>query len=85
MPTSAQVTVTTTATIIVAASNFDQTANLHNLGGGAMYLGGANVTTSNGYKFDNGDKLTVTVGDHEALYAITASGTQTVAVLSQIN
>jgi protein involved in polysaccharide export with SLBB domain len=85
MPTSAQVTVTTTATIIVPASNFDQTANLHNLGGGAMYLGGANVTTSNGYKFDNGDKLTVTVGDHEALYGITASGTQTVAVLTQIN
>jgi len=85
MPTSAQVSVSTTATIIVSASNFDQTANLHNLGGGAIYLGGANVTTSNGYKFDNGDKLTVTVGDHEALYAITASGTQTVAVLTQIN
>jgi hypothetical protein len=85
MPTSAQVTVTTTATIIVPATSFDQTANLHNLGGGALYLGGANVTTANGYKFDNGDKLTVTVGDNEALYAITASGTQAIAVLSQIN
>ena len=85
MPTSAQVSVTTTATVIVPATNFDQTANLHNLGGGAMYLGGANVTTANGYKFDNGDKLTVTVGDREAFYAITASGTQTVAVLTQIN
>ena len=85
MPTSAQVSVGVTATVIVAATNFDQTANLHNLGGGAMYLGGANVTTANGYKFDNGDKLTVTVGDHEAQYGITASGTQTVAVLSQIN
>jgi hypothetical protein len=85
MPTSAQVVVAATATIIVPATNFDQTVNLHNLGGGAIYLGGANVTTSNGYKFDNGDKLTVTVGDREALYAITASGTQTVAVLSQIN
>jgi len=85
MPTSAQITVTTTATIIVPANDFDQTANLHNLGGGAIYLGGANVTTANGYKFDNGDKLTVTVGDHEALYGITASGTQTIAVLSQIN
>ena len=36
-------------------------------------------------KFDNGDKLTLMVGDHEALYGITASGTQTVAVLKQIN
>jgi hypothetical protein len=85
MPTSAQVSVTTTAIVIVPATNFDQTANLHNLGGGAIYLGGPNVTTANGYKFDNGDKLTVTVGDHEALYAIAASGTHTVAVLTQIN
>ena len=85
MPTSAQVSVTTTATVIVPATNFDQTANLHNLGGGAIYLGGPNVTTANGYKFDNGDKLTVTVGDREALYAIAASGTHTVAVLTQIN
>ena len=85
MPTSAQVVVAVTATVIVPATNFDQTANLHNLGGGAIYLGGSNVTTDNGYKFDNGDKLTVTVGDREALYAITASGTHTVAVLTQIN
>ena len=85
MPTSAQVSVTTTAIVIVPATNFDQTANLHNLGGGAIYLGGADVTTANGYKFDNGDKLTVTVGDREALYAIAASGTHTVAVLTQIN
>lgn len=85
MPTSAQVSVGITATVVVAATNFDQTVNLHNLGGGAVYLGGADVTTSNGYKFDNGDKLTVTVGDHEALYGIVASGTQTVAVLKQIN
>jgi hypothetical protein len=85
MPSSAQVSVSTTAVIIVAATNFDQTVNLHNLGGGSVYLGGSNVTTSNGYKFDNGDKLTVTVGDHEALYAVAASGTHTVAVLSQIN
>jgi len=85
MLTSAQVVVAVTATVIVPATNFDQTVNLHNLGGGAMYLGGANVTTSNGYKFDNGDKLTVTVGDREALYAITATGTQTVALLAQSN
>jgi hypothetical protein len=85
MPNSAQISVGTTATIIVPASIFHQTVNLHHLGGGAMYLGNANVTTANGYKFDNGDKLTVMVGDQEALYGITASGTQTVAVLSQIN
>jgi hypothetical protein len=85
MPTSAQVTIGATATVLVAAKDFDQTAYLHNLGGGIVYLGASNVTTANGYKMDNGDKLTVGVGDHEALYAVTASGTNVVAVLTQIN
>ena len=85
MPTSAQVTVGTTATLLVAANIMDQTVLLHNLGGGAVYLGDANVTTSNGYKLDNGDKLQVPVGDHEGLYGIAASGTHTIAVLSQVN
>ena len=85
MPTSAQVSVGTTATLLGAANIMDQTVWLHNLGGGAVYLGGANVTTSNGYKMDNTDKMQVPVGDHEGLYGITASGTNTVAVLSQVN
>ena len=85
MPTSAQISVGTTATLLVAANIMDQTVWLHNLGAGAVYLGGANVTTSNGYKMDNGDKMQVPVGDHEGLYGITASGTYSVAVLSQVN
>lgn len=85
MPTSAQVTVNSTATVMVPATAFDQTVNLHNSGGGVVYLGDANVTISNGYKLDNGDKLTIMVGDHEALYGVTASGTNVVSVLKQIN
>jgi hypothetical protein len=85
MPTSAQVTVTTTATLLVAANIMDQTVWLHNLGGGAVYLGDANVTTANGYKLDNGDKMQVPVGDHEGLYGITASSSHIVAVLKQVN
>ncbi len=49
MPTSAQVSVAETATVIVAATAFDQTVCLHNLGGGASYLGDAGVTIANGY------------------------------------
>jgi len=85
MPTSAQVTVTTTATLLVAASTFDQTVWLHNSGGGIVYLGDSGVTISNGYKLDNGDKMQLLVGDHEGLYGVTASGTNTVGVLKQIN
>ena len=57
MPISTQVTVTSTPGIIAAAANSYQNIYLHNLGGGAIYVGGPNVTTSNGYKLDNGDKL----------------------------
>ena len=84
MPTSAQVTVTTTATLLVAASTFDQTVWVHN-SGGALYIGGSNVTTANGYKLDTDDKMELPVGDNEGLYGIVASGTNTVFVLKQIN
>jgi len=85
MPTSAQVVVGTEAVVIVPETRFDQTAILHNLGAGAIYLGGPDVTVNNGFKLDNGAVLTVPVGDYEALYAVAAAGTHTVGVLTQIN
>ena len=68
MPISSQVSVSTTAVIIAPAANSYQNIYLHNLGGGAIFIGGSNVTTSNGYKLDNGDKLSLIIGDREALY-----------------
>ena len=85
MPTSTQVSVGSTPTLLAAATNFDQPVWLHNSGGGVVYIGAANVSTTNGYKLDNGDKMELPVGDHEALYGVTASGTNTVCVLTQIN
>jgi hypothetical protein len=84
MPTSAQVSVGTTATLLVASTGFDQTVWIHN-SGGATYIGGSNVTTANGYKLDTDDKMELPVGDNEGLYGIVASGTNTVFVLKQIN
>ena len=85
MPTSAQVSVGATPTLLVASTGFDQTVWLHNSGGGIVYLGDSGVTTANGYKLDNGDKMELPVGDNEGLYGVTASGTNTVCVLKQIN
>ena len=85
MPTSAQVTVSSTATVLVPVNNFHQTAYVHNSGGGIVYIGGPDVTVANGYKLDNGDKITIGIGDHEGLYAIVVSGTQVVSVLYQVN
>jgi hypothetical protein len=84
MPKTAQKTVTTTASIVASQLIGDQSVYLHSASG-TLYIGGADLTTANGYRMDNGDKLTVGVGDHEALYAITASGTNLVSVLTQIN
>jgi hypothetical protein len=83
MPISTQVTVTDTPSIIAAAANSYQNIYLHNLGGGAIYIGGPNVTINNGYKLDNGDTLSLIIGDLEALYGVTAAGTHTVSVLAQ--
>jgi hypothetical protein len=84
MPKSQVYTVTTTAAIVVPALIGDQSAYLHSASG-TLYIGGADLTTANGFKLDNGDKLSLLIGDHEALYAITTSGTATLYVLSQIN
>ena len=84
MPKSSVATVTTTAAIVVLESIFHQTVWLHS-SSGILYIGGADLTTANGYKLDNGDKITINVGDYQALYAITSSGTATLYVLSQIN
>ena len=84
MPTSAQVSVGTTATLLVAANFMDQTVWLHN-SGGTLYVGDSTVTTANGFKLDTGDKMELPVGDNEGLYGIVASGTNTVFILKQVN
>jgi len=83
MPSSSQKTLTTTASIIVAANRADQIIQLHSKG--AFFIGGADVTASNGFVVDNNDKLTIQLSDNEALYGITSTGTSDVSVLVTIN
>ena len=84
MPKSAVYTVTTTKAIVVPQEIGDQSVYLHSASG-TLYLGGADLTAANGYRMDNGDKLSLMVGDHQDLYAMTSAGTSTLYVLSQIN
>jgi hypothetical protein len=75
---SAQVTVTTSPTLLVAGDGVAEGVYLHSKH--KMYLGGSNVTSSTGYEMDNGDKLTI--NNHESpIYAITGTGTGTMQVL----
>jgi hypothetical protein len=81
---TSQVTVTTTATLLVAADPHDQTVSLHSAQG-ACFIGNANVTSTTGFKVDNNTEVTLPLGAYEALYAITSSGTDTVYVYSEVN
>lgn len=80
MPISSnQVTVTTTATLLVAGDGVAEGVYLHS-SSGQCYIGGADVTSSNGYRMDNGDKITL--NNHESpIYGITSSGSVTMQVL----
>jgi hypothetical protein len=76
---SAQVTVTTSPTLLVAADAGAEQVNFHS-SSGTIYLGDSNVTSSTGYRMDNGDKLTLQ--NHEnAIYGIVSSGTAIMQVL----
>lgn len=78
---SQSVTIGTTAVVVVAADNKYRQVYLHNAGGGKVYLGGAAVTSSDGFHLANGEAATIEVPVNETLYAISASGTNAVIVL----
>jgi len=83
MPSTSQVTVTTTATLLVTANRADQMVYLH--AKHEVYVGGPGVTTSTGYLMDNGDKLSMMLSDNEALYAVATTGSGIMQVMVTIN
>lgn len=79
---SAQVTVTTTATLLVQADTDGCRVVIHHSGGGSVYLGGADVTTSNGLQLMNADGfLELALPANAKLYGIASTGTEAVQVL----
>ena len=77
--TSAQLSIGTTRSVVVADDLFPEQVHLHS-SSGTLYIGGADVTTANGYRLDNGDKVIIDNHDNP-IYAITSSGTATLYVL----
>jgi hypothetical protein len=83
----ARVSVGTTATKLT--SDYDgrdgQTINIQNPSGGAdVYLGGEGVTTTSyGYLLGASTSFSVELQDDEKVYAVVASGTQTVNIFRQ--
>ena len=76
------VSVTTSPTLIVPADNIPRTVYIHNGGGAKVYLGGADVSTANGFHLGNGESQDVFVPTNEKLYGVVASSTNTVNVLT---
>lgn len=82
---SAQITVTTTATLLssgVDTREFGIIA-VTNRGSGAIFLGNANVTAATGFQVDAGQTLSadVSTSNGEMMYGITASGSQLAHVI----
>jgi hypothetical protein len=79
---SKAVSVTTSPTLIVPADNIPRTVYIHNGGGAKIYLGGADVSTGNGFHLGNGESQDIFVPTNEKLYGIVASSTNTINVLT---
>jgi hypothetical protein len=75
-----QVTVTTSATILVDDTAEAEEVHLHASGGQAVYLGNSDVTITNGFQMANGEKITLQ-NKNNPIYGVTNSGTTVVQVL----
>ena len=75
-------TVTTTASQVVDASTAWRTIYLHVTGNGIVYLGGSDVTSTNGFLTEkNAIPFTFVLPAGETLWAVTASGTEDLRIL----
>lgn len=82
MPSSAQFSVTSTPVLLAKTNGAPQEVHLH-CAQGSVYLDSAGVTTSNGYKLDNGQMITITLTTNEELWAV-AQTSGTLYVLTTI-
>lgn len=79
---SAQTSVGTSPTLMVRADADGERVVLYNPSGtNPVYLGGASVTTGDGYRMPAGDKVSVTLGAGEELYAVATLAGESLHVL----
>ena len=83
---SGSYTITTTSQLILAAAPSSRTIYLHMIGNAVVYLGGADVTSSNGMPTEKGAvPFEFFLPPNETLYAVVAAGTETLRVLRPSN
>jgi hypothetical protein len=79
--TTAQITALTTPTLLVQADTDGCRVLVHKEQAHSIYLGGANVTTANGFLFDHDGTVDISLPANAKLYAVSTSGTETCYVM----
>ena len=72
---------TTRAKVISAAVNETRTVNVQS-SGNDCYVGGSDVTTSNGFKIANNTSVIIIIPPNEELWAVVATGTHSLSTLT---
>ena len=79
---STAVGVSTSATLLPAARlNYRKSISLKNPNTTTVYLGGSDVSTSNGFPIRQNEAIDIDLHWDSLIYAIASTGTQTVRVL----
>ena len=78
---SEEFTIAQTAVKIVSSENYTQRVLIHNDHGNKVYLGGSDVSSTNGFHLANAADVEVEIPQDNELYAISASGSGDVHVL----
>jgi hypothetical protein len=80
---SSAVTVTTSPTLLVAADDTHRSVYLHVTGNDIVYLGGENVTTTNGVDLEkHTSPIEIVIPSKQTLYGIVSADTANVRVLT---
>ena len=72
-----------TAVVIKKAGANPIKLNLHNSSGGVIYVGGANVSSANGYHLNNTESLELTLLSGNSLFGLSGSGSRDIAWFEQ--
>jgi len=72
-----------TAVLIKKAGANPIKLNLHNSSGGVIYVGGANVSSANGYHLNNTESLELTLLSGNSLFGLSGSGSRDIAWFEQ--
>ena len=79
---SKQVSCTTTPAVAYTADNDGCMLYVHHAGGGVIWLGGSDLTTSNGLSIDSAaDVVAIRLTAGDVLYARSGTGTEVLQIL----